>query len=118
MLSHHALPLSIANTPVPHAFLGRLPAHVHCFQDCKHKECIVFKTASPISDHWVMYVLQGEAFDFGTPVVIDGAVEVWMSAVEKEMRTTLHRSGMLMIVNASCMQHRVILSAMHLWLSS
>lgn len=35
--------------------------------------------------------VQGEAFDFGTPVVIDGAVEVWMSAVEKEMRTTLHR---------------------------
>lgn len=65
-----------------------------------------------------MYVLQGEAFDFGTPVVIDGAVEVWMSAVEKEMRTTLHRSGMLMIVNASCMQHWVILFAMHLWLSS
>ncbi len=45
-----------------------------------------------------MYVLQGEAFDFGTPVVIDGAVEVWMSAVEKEMRTTLHRSSMLTIL--------------------
>lgn len=37
--------------------------------------------------------LQGEAFDFATPVVIDGAVEVWMSAVEKEMRNTLHRSA-------------------------
>lgn len=36
---------------------------------------------------------QGEAFDFATPVVIDGAVEVWMSAVEKEMRTTSHRSA-------------------------
>ncbi|DBA95316.1 TPA: Dynein heavy chain cytoplasmic [Trebouxia sp. C0006] len=35
---------------------------------------------------------EGEAFDFGTPVVIDGAVEVWMSAVEKEMRSTLHRT--------------------------
>ena len=38
-------------------------------------------------------MVQGEAFDFATPVVIDGAVEVWMSAVEKEMRTTLHRSA-------------------------
>ena len=44
--------------------------------------------------------VQGEAFDFGTPVVIDGAVEVWMSAVEKEMRSTLHRS----VVQCSCMQ--------------
>lgn len=40
-----------------------------------------------------MLDVQGEAFDFATPVVIDGAVEVWMSAVEKEMRTTLHRSA-------------------------
>jgi hypothetical protein len=50
------------------------------------------------TDHSVVCVLQGEAFDFGTPVVIDGAVEVWMSAVEKEMRSTLHRSGMLMLL--------------------
>ena len=51
------------------------------------------------TDHWDVSVSQGEAFDFGTPVVIDGAVEVWMSAVEKEMRTTLHRSSMLTILN-------------------
>ena len=35
---------------------------------------------------------QGETFDFAAPVLIDGAVEAWMSAVEKEMRATLHRS--------------------------
>ena len=35
--------------------------------------------------------MQGESFDFATTVVVDGAVETWMSAVEKEMRTTLHR---------------------------
>lgn len=45
-------------------------------------------------------MVQGEAFDFATPVVIDGAVEVWMSAVEKEMRTTLHRfAGTLSSLN-------------------
>lgn len=37
--------------------------------------------------HW----MQGESFDFATAVVVDGAVETWMSAVEKEMRATLHR---------------------------
>lgn len=42
---------------------------------------------------FIVLDVQGEAFDFATPVVIDGAVEVWMSAVEKEMRTTLHRSA-------------------------
>ncbi len=88
MLSHHALPLSIADTPVLHDVLGRFPAHMYC----------LVRLQAQRTDHWVVYVLQGEAFDFGTPVVIDGAVEVWMSAVEKEMRTTLHRSSMLKIL--------------------
>lgn len=44
--------------------------------------------------------MQGEAFDFATPVGIDGAVEVWMSAVEKEMRTTLHRSVFIACIAA------------------
>ena len=47
--------------------------------------------------------VQGEAFDFATPVVIDGAVEVWMSAVEKEMRTTLHRSAANMASLNGCL---------------
>lgn len=35
--------------------------------------------------------MQGEGFEFYTPVPVDGPVEVWMTAVEKEMRLTLHR---------------------------
>ncbi len=36
-------------------------------------------------------ILQGETFDFRTPVVVEGPVEAWMTSVEQEMRTTLHR---------------------------
>lgn len=49
-----------------------------------------------------LLMLQGEAFDFATPAVIDGAVEVWMSAVEKEMRTTLHRSAATFVSLSCC----------------
>ena len=32
-----------------------------------------------------------ESFDFRTPVPIEGAVELWMTAVEAEMRRTLYQ---------------------------
>ena len=32
-----------------------------------------------------------ESFDFRTPVPIEGAVEIWMTAVEAEMRRTLYQ---------------------------
>ena len=32
-----------------------------------------------------------EGFDFRTPIAIEGAVEVWMTAVEAEMRRTLYQ---------------------------
>jgi dynein heavy chain len=31
-----------------------------------------------------------EAFSFQSPVIIEGAVEVWMAKVEEEMRATLY----------------------------
>lgn len=34
---------------------------------------------------------EGEAFDFRTPVPIEGAVESWMTGVEAEMRNTLYQ---------------------------
>ena len=52
--------------------------------------------------------LQGESFDFATAVVVDGAVEVWMSAVEKEMRTTLHRYGMTVKTCQTLLAHSII----------
>ena len=42
-------------------------------------------------------ILQGETFEFRTPVVVEGPVEAWMTSVEQEMRTTLHRSDNLSV---------------------
>lgn len=35
--------------------------------------------------------LQGESFDFKSPVTVEGPVESWMTNVEREMRSTLQR---------------------------
>jgi dynein heavy chain len=33
---------------------------------------------------------EGESFDFGTPTAVEGPVETWMTAVEDEMKASLH----------------------------
>ena len=38
-----------------------------------------------------MVSAEGESFEFRTPTPVDGAVETWMTAVEAEMRKTLHQ---------------------------
>lgn len=86
MLSRYALPLSAADTPVRHGLPQQMSCS-HVLSSRLQAERMLIRSCM---------VLQGESFDFGTPVVIDGAVEVWMSAVEKEMRTTLNRSGMIL----------------------
>lgn len=61
---------------------------IKLFDNC---ESLQFKSSRGSTNATGMVSSEKESYEFKTPVACEGAVEDWMSAIEQEMKSTLHQ---------------------------